>query len=94
MGRSGESFFGDIRVLKPGGTFSVSDLRRDLSPEIYQFMLGSCQGPEIKKGFQTSVQAAYTKEELENLLQDISFTQVRLLLTRMDWLLLVRNNPH
>mgnify|MGYP007070694649 CR=1 FL=1 len=57
----------------------MSDLRRDLSPEIYQFMLDSCKGPEIKKGFQTSVQAAYTKEELEILLQDIGFTWVQVI---------------
>ncbi|NLW75252.1 MAG: class I SAM-dependent methyltransferase, partial [Methanomicrobiales archaeon] len=75
-----EKVFSEIfRVLKPGSTFSVSDLRRDLSPEIYQFMLGSCQGPEIKKGFQTSVQAAYTKDELEILLQDIGFTWVQVI---------------
>lgn len=67
------------RVLKPGGGFSVSDLRRDLSPEIYQFMLGSCQGPDIKKGFQTSVQAAYTKDELESLLQDTGFAWVQII---------------
>ena len=67
------------RVLKPGGGFSVSDLRRDLSPEIYQFMLGSCQGPDIKKGFQTSVQAAYTKDELESLLQDTGFAWVQVI---------------
>lgn len=69
----GRVFSEIFRVLKPGGGFGVSDLRRDLSPEIYQFMLGSCQGPEIKKGFQTSVQAAYTKDELEILLEDIGF---------------------
>lgn len=67
------------RVLQPGGAFSVSDLRRDLSPEIYQFMLGSYQGPDIKKGFETSVQAAYTKDELEILLQDIGFTWVQVI---------------
>ena len=67
------------RVLMPNGAFSVSDLRRDLSPEIYQFMLGSCQGPDIKKGFETSVQAAYTKDELEILLQDIGFTWVQVI---------------
>jgi ubiquinone/menaquinone biosynthesis C-methylase UbiE len=67
------------RVLKPGGGFSVSDLRRDLSPDIYQFMLGSCQGPDIKKSFQTSVQAAYTKDELESLLQDVGFAWVQVI---------------
>jgi hypothetical protein len=42
-------------------------------------MLDSCKGPEIKKGFQTSVQAAYTKDEVEVLLQDIGFTWVQVI---------------
>jgi hypothetical protein len=42
-------------------------------------MLGSCQGPDIKKGFQTSVQAAYTKDELESLLQDTGFAWVQII---------------
>lgn len=56
------------RVLKPGGRFCITDLRRDLSPEIYRFMYESCDPPEIRSGFETSVRAAYTREEIMDLL--------------------------
>lgn len=68
-----------FRVLKPGGKVSVSDLKRDLSQEIYQFMLGTCEGPEIKKGFETSVHAAYTQKELEDMLGTIGFNQLQVI---------------
>ena len=46
----------------------ITDLRRDLSPDIFTFMQDCCDSPEIKAGFRTSVQAAYRKEELEDIL--------------------------
>lgn len=62
------------RVLQPGGRVMVTDLKCDLSPEIFSFMQGSCSSEEIKKGFETSVRAAYRKEELEEILSTIPFT--------------------
>ncbi|MDD1729726.1 MAG: methyltransferase domain-containing protein [Methanospirillum sp.] len=61
------------RVLQPGGRVMVTDLKRDLSPEIFTFMQGSCRSEEIRKGFETSVRAAYKKEELEDILSGVSF---------------------
>lgn len=72
--------FGEIfRVLKKGGRMMVTDLRRDLSPEIYHFMRDCCTSPEIKAGFETSVRAAYRKEELESILATIAFSQVQVI---------------
>ncbi|MBN1194215.1 MAG: class I SAM-dependent methyltransferase [Methanomicrobiaceae archaeon] len=56
------------RVLKTGGRFCITDLRRDLSPEIYRYMYESCEPPEIRPGFETSVRAAYTRGEILDLL--------------------------
>jgi ubiquinone/menaquinone biosynthesis C-methylase UbiE/DNA-binding MarR family transcriptional regulator len=65
-----------LRLLRPGGRVMVTDLRRDLSPEIFGFMCQSCRGPEVRAGFETSVRAAYTKEELEALLAPLPFSSV------------------
>jgi ubiquinone/menaquinone biosynthesis C-methylase UbiE/Mn-dependent DtxR family transcriptional regulator len=68
-----------FRVLKPGGTVSISDLRRDITPEIYQMMLSGCQGSEISKGFETSVRAAYTRAEAEDLIKGIGFSRTEVI---------------
>ncbi len=68
-----------LRVLRPGGGLFVSDLRRDLSPEIFGYMRDSCLEPEIRKGFETSVRASYTQEELETLLEDIGFSRLQVI---------------
>ncbi len=68
-----------LRVLRPGGSVFVSDLRRDLSPEIFGFMRNSCLGTEIRKGFETSVRASYTQGELETLLEGIGFSRLQVI---------------
>ncbi len=63
------SVFNEIaRVLKPGGVYCITDLRRDLSEEIYGYMYNACSPEEIRPGFKCSVIAAYTPGELETLL--------------------------
>jgi hypothetical protein len=57
----------------------VTDLRRDLSPDIFRFMRDCCPSPEIKAGFETSVQAAYRTEELQDILSKIPFSPVQVI---------------
>ncbi|MDN7026150.1 methyltransferase domain-containing protein [Methanoculleus sp. FWC-SCC1] len=60
-----ERAFGEIyRVLKPGGRWYVSDLKRDLNPAVAWFMKVSVRPPEMRPGLQTSIDAAYTRSEL------------------------------
>ena len=66
-----------LRVLRPGGRMMVTDLKRDLSPEIYGFMCEGCSSPTIRADFETSVRAAYRKEELEAVLAPLSFSSVQ-----------------
>jgi ubiquinone/menaquinone biosynthesis C-methylase UbiE len=64
------------RVLKPGGRFCVADMRRNVNP-ILAFLIGSSTKPkEIRPGFWTSLHAAYTKPELEQILMQTPLTGV------------------
>ncbi len=74
---AGQVFSEIHRVLKSGGRMMVTDLKRDLSQEIFKFMQDCCGSFEIKEGFKTSVQAAYRKEELEAILSKIKFSNVQ-----------------
>lgn len=67
------------RVLKPRGNYCISDLKRDLSPEIYRMMYESCQPEEIRSGLETSVRASYTKIEIETLLSSSMLSGWRVL---------------
>jgi ubiquinone/menaquinone biosynthesis C-methylase UbiE len=58
------------RVLKPGGRYFVSDLRRDMNPLFKWLMKASTKPKEIKPGLISSINAAYTKDEIEELLAD------------------------
>jgi len=56
------------RVLKVGGRYFVSDLKRNISALLKSFMLSVTKPKSMRKGFTTSVQASYTKEELHRIL--------------------------
>ena len=64
-----QKIFDEIgRVLKPGGRYFVSDLRRDMNPLVKTLMKLSTKPKEIRPGLVTSINAAYTRDELLDLL--------------------------
>jgi ubiquinone/menaquinone biosynthesis C-methylase UbiE len=56
------------RVLKPGGRYCVSDLRRDMNPLIKWFLWFMTRPKEIRPGLITSINASYVIGEVEALL--------------------------
>jgi ubiquinone/menaquinone biosynthesis C-methylase UbiE len=56
------------RVLKPGGKYMVSDLRRDMHPLVKWFMQAVTKPKEIRPGLRSSIAASYLVEEIEALL--------------------------
>jgi ubiquinone/menaquinone biosynthesis C-methylase UbiE len=57
------------RVLKPGGRYFISDLRRDMHPLVKGFMRLVARPAEIRPGLNTSINAAYLREEIQALLR-------------------------
>jgi ubiquinone/menaquinone biosynthesis C-methylase UbiE len=52
------------RVLKPGGRWHIGDLKRNMNPVVVWFMKVSVKPAEMRTGLQTSIDAAYTRDEL------------------------------
>jgi ubiquinone/menaquinone biosynthesis C-methylase UbiE len=62
------------RVLKPGGRYCISDLRRDMNPLMRWFLKLMTKPKEIKPGLISSINAAYTLEEIQALLVESILT--------------------
>jgi ubiquinone/menaquinone biosynthesis C-methylase UbiE len=58
------------RVLKPGGKYCISDLRRDMNPLVKWFMKAVTKPKEIRPGLTSSLKAAYTVPELDAILSE------------------------
>jgi len=71
------------RVLKPGGRFYISDLRRDMSSLMSSVMWLSTRPASIRPGLLTSIRAAYTPGELLKMLAD---TKLRGALVSGGWI--------
>ena len=55
------------RVLKSGGSLFVSDLRRDMSILVRRFLWITVRPKSMRPGLNTSLNAAYTAKELQEL---------------------------
>ena len=65
-----ERVFNEVyRVLKPRGKYCISDLRRDMNPLVRWFMKSVTKPKEIKPGLTSSINASYTVEEIEAILE-------------------------
>ncbi len=59
------SVFNEIhRVLRPSGKYCISDLRRDMNPLVKWFMKAVTKPKEIKPYLISSINAAYTIQEI------------------------------
>lgn len=60
------------RVVKPGGRFFISDMRRDMGFLIKAFLWLGTKPASIRPGLLTSIGAAYTPQELSGLINRTS----------------------
>jgi len=70
-----ERIFNEIhRVLKPSGKIFISDLRRDISFFIRCLFYAGTKPSKMRKGLTSSLQAAYTARELEQIVKYTALT--------------------
>lgn len=62
------------RVLKKGGRVFISDLRRDMFFLMRWFLYIASKPKEIRPGLISSINAAYTLDELKELIKDTKLT--------------------
>jgi ubiquinone/menaquinone biosynthesis C-methylase UbiE len=56
------------RVLKPGGRYVISDLRRDMIAPVRWFLWLTVKPKEMRPGLITSISASYTLPEIKEIL--------------------------
>jgi ubiquinone/menaquinone biosynthesis C-methylase UbiE len=55
------------RVLRPGGRYCISDLRRDMNPLLKALMRAFTRPKVMRAGLISSINAAYIEQELRDL---------------------------
>ena len=70
-----ETFNEVWRVLKRGGRYFISDLRRDINLFIYLFLQAGTRPVAMRSGLRSSVNAAYTPRELKELVLQSSLNE-------------------
>jgi ubiquinone/menaquinone biosynthesis C-methylase UbiE len=63
------------RVLKPGGRYLISDLRRDMNPIMKWLMWIFTKPREIRPGLVSSINASYTPREIRAMLDESDLTR-------------------
>lgn len=56
------------RVIKPGGKYVISDLRRDMMAPVRWFLWLTVRPKEMRSGLVTSINASYTLPEIKEIL--------------------------
>lgn len=62
------------RVLKPKGRYCISDLRRDMNPIMRWLMQLATKPRQMRPGLTSSINAAYTVEEIKEILKEMKLT--------------------
>lgn len=62
------------RVLKPGGLYSISDLRRDMNQLLKGLIWVVCKPRTLRQGWLTSINASYTLSDIQGMLSKTNMT--------------------